>query len=541
MELLLHDATVLTLDGAGAVASSLLVRDGRVVATGGVEDLARRAPAARRVAMGGATVMPGLIDAHCHPTIIGYLSGSADCRPAAIADIGSMQRALQSVATRGPRDRWVTGWGYVEWRLAEGRHPTRHDLDAAVPDRPCVVFHASLHACVLNSAALADSGIADERGDPPDGHFGREPDGRPDGTVYEAPVFALLRSNMDRDLRAAGDDERMAMAGRMSEYFAGLGVTTCVDAFTRREGYELLLAAEARGLPLVRFGGLVDRFEMGWIRGGLKAFQGTPRVRINGVKIFADGGMSSGTAAISGTYESGIGGSGIMLVEPDELSTLVQEFDGLGLQVAIHAQGDRAIAAVLDAFETVIGREGTNPRRHRIEHGGAFTGPLIVRASAMHVPVVSQPGFFSTLGDGFIASFGPARAQDLYPFRSMRRAGLVVAGSSDAPVIGASPWQGIRDAAQRRTRSGSVMGSGERLTVHEALEMYSKAAAFASHWETELGSLESGKWADLIVVDENPLDTSIEDLGDIRVLATMVAGEVVGPTSLEGLEGVRDS
>ncbi|MBO0809951.1 MAG: amidohydrolase family protein, partial [Actinobacteria bacterium] len=244
------------------------------------------------------------------------------------------------------------------------------------------------------------------------------------------------------------------------------------------------------------------------------------------VKIWADGGMSSRTAAIHGTYPVPPHGSGILFFDPDELSGMVRDLDARGFQVCIHAQGDRAIEAVIDAYAAVLARAPGNPRRHRIEHGGALYPPLAARAAELAIPVVSQPGFLSALGDGFAEAFGE-RADQLYAFRSWREAGITVAGSSDAPVITADPLVGIRDAILRRTGAGRVLGPAERVTAAEALAMYTSQAAFPLHREDEIGTLEPGKAADFVVLDRSPLTASPDQIGDIRVLATVLGGTPV--------------
>jgi len=274
------------------------------------------------------------------------------------------------------------------------------------------------------------------------------------------------------------------------------------------------------------------------------------RLAAEAVKIWADGGMSSRTAAIHGSYPVPPYGSGILYFERDELTEMVREFDARGFQVAIHAQGDRGIETVLDAYAATLaggagGSGGTggagggggtggaggggetggagNPLRHRIEHGGALYPPLAARAAALGIVVVSQPGFLSTLGDGFAEAFGD-RSDELYSFGSWQRAGITVAGSSDAPVITADPLLGIRDAILRRTGDGRVLGPAERLTARDALALYTTRAAFAARRETEIGSLEPGKLADFAVLDANPLDADPEQIPGIEVLATVVGG-----------------
>jgi len=203
---------------------------------------------------------------------------------------------------------------------------------------------------------------------------------------------------------------------------------------------------------------------------------------------------------------------------------MVAEFDARGLQVCIHAQGDRAIEAVLDAYAAVLGSRSGNPLRHRIEHGGSMFAPLAARAASLGIVVAAQPGMLSILGDGFAEAL-PEHSDDLYAYASWRRAGICVAGSSDAPVITADPLVGIRDAVLRRTGSGRVLGPGERLAVRDALALYTTQAAFAMHREHDIGSLEPGKLADFVVLDRSPLDAEPERITDIRVLATVVGGQ----------------
>jgi predicted amidohydrolase YtcJ len=173
------------------------------------------------------------------------------------------------------------------------------------------------------------------------------------------------------------------------------------------------------------------------------------RLAAEAVKIWSDGGMSSRTAAIHGTYPVPPYGSGILFFDLAELTGMVRDLDAQGFQVCIHSQGDRAIETVLDAYATVLAGAPGNPRRHRIEHGGAMYPPMIARAAELGIVVVSQPGFFSTLGDGFAEAF-PGSSDQLYPFGSWLRAGMTVAGSSDAPVITADPLLGIRALARSR-------------------------------------------------------------------------------------------
>ena len=527
MELILEDAIIVTMAAGDGPAGCMLVRDDRIAAVGSADEIrAAAAPGARVVRLDGATVVPGLIDAHCHVSNVGYLAAGADCSQPAAPDIPAIQARLREAAGRTPDGSWVTGSGYVEYKLRENRHPTRADLDGAVPDRPAVLYHTSLHACVLNTAALRKAGFGDRQPDPPGGAFGRDSQGRLDGVVFEGPMFALFERNLRHDITRMDAAQRAALVESAGRYFAELGVTSACDADMRRDTLSAFAEADEAGVLRPRIYGLVVHEEVDWlVASGLRGRR-SDRLAAEAVKIWSDGGMSSRTAAIHGTYPVPPYGSGILFFSLAELTGMVRDLDAQGFQVCIHSQGDRAIETVLDAFATVLAGAPGNPRRHRIEHGGAMYPPMIARAAELGIVVASQPGFFSTLGDGFAEAF-PDSSDQLYPFASWLRAGMTVAGSSDAPVITADPLLGIRDAILRRTGEGRVLGPGERLPARDALAIYTRGAAFAMHRENEIGSLEPGKLADFTVLDANPLDIDAERIGGIRVLATLIGAKPV--------------
>jgi predicted amidohydrolase YtcJ len=394
---------------------------------------------------------------------------------------------------------------------------------------------------VLNSAALREAGLADGQPDPPGGALGRDGQRRLDGVVFEGPMFALFARNLHHDLGQLGPGSRARVVRTAGERLAALGVTAVCEADLRRDSFTAFAEADAAGQLHQRIYGLVVHDEVDWLLAAGLRGRRSDRLAAEAVKIWADGGMSSRTAAIHGQYPVPPYGSGILYFGRDELTELVRSFDAQGFQVCIHAQGDRAIETVLDAYAAVLPAASAvagaaagserNPRRHRIEHGGALYPELLARAAELDILVATQPGFLSTLGDGFAAAF-PGTRDQLYAIRSWRRAGLTVAGSSDAPVISPDPLLGLRDAVLRRTADGRVLGPGEELTAADALALYTTQAAYAMHRETELGSLEVGKRADFVVLDGNPLTAGPERLTDLKVLATVLDGV---PVHQEGL------
>jgi predicted amidohydrolase YtcJ len=529
VELIIEDAMIVTMAPGAGPADAMLIRDGRIAAVGQAGTVRAAAPGAEMVRLGGATVIPGLIDAHCHVADIGYLAAAADCGQPSAPDIAAIQARLRQAAERTPDGTWVTGAGYAEYKLREDRHPTRTELDEAVPNRPAVLYHTSLHVCVLNTAALLEAGFADGQPDPPGGAFGRDSEGRLDGVVYEAPMFALFEARIRRDIAQAGA-AGATIIETAGERLAGFGLTSACDADMRRDTFAAFAEADAAGQLRQRIYGLVVHDQVDWLLGAGLQGRHSGQLATEAVKIWADGGMSSRTAAIGGTYPVPPHGSGILYFERDELTEMVRDFDARGFQVCIHAQGDRAIEIVLDAYAAVlssgVAAGAGNPRRHRIEHGGAMYPPLAARAAALGIVVASQPGFLSSLGDGFLAAF-PETGDELYAFASWQRAGITVAGSSDAPVITADPRIGIRDAITRRMGDGRVLGPAERLAARDALALYTTQAAYACHRENEIGSLEPGKLADFVVLEQNPLETEPGRIPDIDVLATVLDGTPV--------------
>jgi predicted amidohydrolase YtcJ len=537
VELIVEDAEFVTMarvnsalgrdtgsDDTGNGAQSMLVRDGRIAAIGPAAAVRAAAqPGAAVVRLDGATVIPGLIDAHCHVMNVGYLAAAADCSQPAAPDIAAIQARLRAAAAGTPAGSWVMGSGYVEYKLAERRHPTRADLDAAVPDRPAVIYHTSLHACVLNSAALREAGFADGQPDPPDGMLGRDDQGRLTGVLFEGPMFRVFADKLRDDLAGMDAAARARVVRRAGQRLAALGLTAACDADMRCPTLAAYAEVDDADDLAQRIYGLTVHDQVNeLVTSGLRGRR-SGRLAAEAVKIWADGGMSSRTAAIHGTYPVPPFGSGVLYFTPDELTAIVRDLAARGFQVCIHAQGDRAIEVTLDAYAHTLAGTPGNPRRHRIEHGGAMYPALTARAAALGIPVVSQPGFLSGLGDGFAEAF-PDQADQLYAFRSWQRAGITVAGSSDAPVITPDPLTGIRDAVVRRTAEGRVIGPDERLAAREALAMYTAGGAFAMHRETEIGSLAPGKLADFTVLDRNPLSVDPEQITGIQVLATVVDG-----------------
>ncbi|MCC6313545.1 MAG: amidohydrolase [Thermomicrobiales bacterium] len=531
-DLILLGGRVHTLDPTIGGASALAVKDGRIAAVGADEEIRSLAGASTQiVALDGATVIPGLIDPHNHLLMTGAMLAETslyDCR--SIPEI--VERVAERVR-RTPPGNWVVGRGWDESLLAERRHPTRHDLDAVAPDHP-VVLHRVWNKLVCNSAALRAAGITAATPDPPadllyGGSFDRDASGEPTG-LFRDRAKELIAGAVPPPTES---DMVEAIAAACAAYHA-VGITGIAEpglypeqihAYGRARREErltvradLLLAGWGFGTPEIE-PLLQDRFAGLGLEGGL----GDDRLRLEGIKLMPDGGISDRTARMYDPYLDEPGNHGTWTVEPERLVELIRWVHDLGWPMDIHTCGDEAQAVVVRAYADA---QHANPKpwlRHRVHHA-YFPTPETLRLMAeFRIPALVSSPFLRNLGEGFVNSVGPERAARAMPMRTYLNAGVIVAGSSDSPITDYNPWVGMATAVERRTVTGRLLGPDEVLTPMEALRSYTTSATFATGRETRQGMLTPGKLADLVVLDRDPL-AAPDELAAVRPVATMVGG-----------------
>jgi len=519
---------VYTLDPGHPYAEALAVRDGRVAAVGTDEEIRSLVgPRTEVVDLGGCTALPGFHDAHCHILLFGLSLIEVDLRGATqIAEIVGAVR-VRAVAV-GP-GRWVRGGGYNDNTLLERRHPTRQDLDPVSPANPVWLLHISGHMGVANTQALEAAGITRDTPDPPGGRIVRDAEGSPTGLLLETAqdlVKRVLPPYTLMETKAA-----LAAAGRQ---MAAEGITSAQDAWAgwiAPDEFRAYQEASAEGLLPQRVWLLVDVEQLPVRDGridfalGLHTGFGDDRLRLGAIKIFTDGSLIGRTAALTRPYATPSSTSGFLVKSEETILRQVRAAHAAGWQVALHAIGDRAIEVALDAIATVMGPQAGASFRPRIEHCGVLRPDLIQRLHHLGVVVVTQPRFVVELGDGIRDALGEDRLRLTYPLASLR--GLHVAFSSDRPVVEGAPLKGIAAALLRRTASHQHYAPEEAITLEEALRAYTVEAAHAAFADTELGSLQPSKWADLVVLSEDPFRRLPEDLPRIRVVRTVVGGQTV--------------
>ena len=506
MKTVFHNANVITLDASRPRAEAVVVEDGRITAVASDADALALKSEAFLVDCRGGTLLPGFIDAHIH--LLSYAASliSVDCSPAAISSIGDIQDALRRKAAQTPAGSWIRATGYDETALAERRHPTRWDLDAAAPGHPVRLVHRSGHASVLNSLALARAGIDIATEEPPGGHMERDlATGEPSGLLIE--MDSLLDAAVPRI-----DDAELAQAVRQASHILlSEGVTAAQDATATNgpdewQTFRRLISKGHLRLPVTLMEGYASL-------GSLPRMALGGRLRRGPVKI-----------AVSELGDK-------ITPREDELADMVWQAHSRGHQVAVHAIEERAVRAAVRAIEDALRRKPRRDHRHRIEHCGTCPTDVANKIGSLGIAVVSQPSFLYFSGDRYLTNVPRGDLPHLYPFGDLLRAGVRLAAGSDAPVVPPRPLLSVQTAVTRASRLGAVLSPPQSLDVEQALLMHTRNAAWSVFQDDIRGSIAPGKRADFVLLSNDPTSVPPDEIADLDVEMTVVAGEIAWPPS----------
>ncbi|MFC2068268.1 amidohydrolase [Chloroflexota bacterium] len=507
-DLILRNADVVTLDPQQPKARLVAIKGDKILlVAGNDEEECLKGAGTNVIDCHGKTVVPGFNDAHCHLFSFIRKLLSLDIGPSSVSSINDIKVAIRRQTQYILPGGWLTGTGFNEFHLAEKRYPNRWDIDEVAPLHPVVLIHRSLHACVLNSLALSLAGITAQTTEPSGGHIDREPStGEPTGLLFE--MLSYIRERVMPPLTEEELRRGVALANRqyLTNGITSLQEATMGNGLDRWQSLRQLKdAGQLTSRVSMMFGtGALSRFqEMGLVTGS-----GDVQLRLGGMKI-----MLTGTSG---------------QLQPQQLELNQQAFKAnrAGFQLAIHAVEECTVTAAIMALEYIASRLPITGQRHRIEHCSECSHYLLQRLVEMKAVIVTQPSFIYYSGDRYLATVLASQQQLLYRIKSLSDSGLIVAGSSDSPVVSHNPLVGIYAAVTRRTDSGHQLLSEECIMAEQALEMYTINAAYASGEENIKGSITPGKLADIVVLSDNPLNVSQERIKDIMVEMTIIGGKV---------------
>ena len=533
------------MDAARTTAAAVAVRDGRIVAVGSdVEVRSRIGPRTRVIDLRGRTVTPGFGDAHVHPVSAGLSRMRCDLE--GIHGLDAYLDVVAGYAASHPNETWIRGDG---WSMADfpGGTPHRRDLDRILPDRPVYLESADGHSVWVNGRALEMAGLTADSLDPADGRIERDTHGLPTGVLQEGAVHLV-----DRLLPATGPEDLAAALRLAQAELHAFGITHWQDAIITPDDEEIAYTTLAgRGELTARVVGalwwdrerdadqiddLVDRRQR----------TASERYRPTSVKLMQDGILENFTGAVLEPYLDGDGrpttNRGLSMIDPDALGGHVARLDALGFQAHVHAIGERAVREALDAVETARRVNGPSDTRPHIAHIQVIHPDDVRRFAALGVTANAQ-ALWAThhpqMDDLTIPFLGPERAGWQYPFGSLLASGAPFAMGSDWAVSSPDPLLAIETAVTRV----DVEARGEhppflpeeRIDLVDALAGYTVGSARVNHLELELGSIEVGKSADLVVLDRDLFDRTAGAIGEARVVATFIDGTAVHEApALEG-------
>lgn len=505
-DLVVTSGNLVTLDERRPRATALAVRGGRFVFVGDdAGALALAGPNTRRVDLAGKTLTPGFCDAHLH--LLWY--GTQLLRQANLAGSESVDDVLGRLSSLAAHtgDGWIQGHGFDQDKLCERRFPTRQDLDRVSRTRPLLVSRICGHAVVVNSAALALVSDAERAaGDPETGLYTEN-----DAKAFYRRIPAL--SEVEQE-------EAALLACRIALKTGITSVQTLLDTPDQMAAFARL---RRKGKLPIRITGMPPYDSVAALHAhGVNTTFGDDWLRFGAAKLFSDGSLGAETALLAEPYVDKLGERGIRIYDPADLKAKAADAQERGFQLAIHAIGDQAVRETLDAIEHALdtGGDGDNTfHRHRIEHASLLPPDLRARMAARQIVAVVQPQFVRS--DTWTpARVGPERARQAYPFRTMLRAGVPLALSSDCPVEKLDAFACLSAAVGRHAWSPD-----ETLTPDEALRAYCLGGAYAAHAENRAGSLEAGKLADFVVLSADPTRGNADKIARITAEQVFVGGE----------------
>jgi predicted amidohydrolase YtcJ len=519
---------IYTVDENLLEAFAVAVKDSKIIAVGALDHCSDKLGDGHEVInLNGSCLMPGFIDTHLHPILMIYFDLNVDMR--GCSNMDQVKEKIREMAEKENKPgAWIVGLQFDEEELDEPRFPNRHDLDQACPDYPAVIIKHDGHTLFANTKAMEAAKISKDTADPEGGKIEREEDGNPSGVLFETASQLVMGCMPAPDL-----DSLKKGADYTFSKLASQGITTIGTVLqTDEEGP----AGSSGAFDVLGMIMLQDRVPMNMysllisksadkIKEAMKSALHTEELggrRIGGIKIYMDGTFGACTAYMEGPFSDNPDSTGFLTTDQDIIFSRMAEAHKEGMQVAVHAIGDKANQLCVDMYERLFREHPRDDCRHRIEHASLLDQKTIDDMARLGLVAAVQPLFIHSEKHWLHKRLGPERARMTYPFRSLLDAGVRLAGASDGPVESTDVLHAIQCCV---LREGFEPRQG--ITTAEAVRMFTIDAAFSQFEDDVRGSITVGKQADMVVLSENPLKADPVDIRNIRVEKTICGGKLI--------------
>lgn len=504
---------------------SVAIKNGKFIETSNVS-LAEKYSNSIVIDGNGKTLLPGLIDAHGHVMGLGFQQLNVDLM--GISSLEATLDTLKSYAEANPDLEWIQGRGWNQTLWEENEFPTAADIDKVISDRPVWLSRVDGHAGWGNTMALQMAGVSKDTPDPQGGKIIRDGSGKATGVFIDA-----AQGFVESEIPAPTEKEQKLALEKAYDQMAKMGITSVHDAGVGVKAWELYKEFADQGKAKTRIYGMISgsggTFDELSKNGPIKSYA-NDMLALRSVKLYSDGALGSRGAAMLQPYSDDPGNVGLLFMEQEEMDASVSKVVGKGFQANIHAIGDAGNRQVLDALEKAQNEHGDQGLRNRVEHAQIVSLTDIPRFKELDIIASMQPTHATSDKNMAEDRVGPQRIKGGYAWKTFLEQGTVVAAGSDFPVEHSNPFFGLYSAVTRMDHSGNPEGGwypNESLTRQEALRAFTIDAAYAAHQEDVLGSVEAGKWADFILLDENYFEIPASEIWKIKVHETWVAGKKV--------------
>lgn len=521
-DIILHNSNIHTSNPRLPKAQAVAISNGKIIAVGSDSDILHLAGSTtRKINIGGKTITPGFIDAHSHPASSGLSHlRKVDCD---LRSIKAIQDAIMEKAIKTPPDEWVRGFKYDDTKTADGRYISRYDLDEVTTEHPVIIVHRGGHTAYVNSKALELGEVNRDTPDPEGGQIVRDENGEPTGLLKETATNLVEKYIVDEDT----PEDRQAGVKLITQMMVKTGITSVTDAYGSPKTLQAYRDAYNEGESSTRIYCMIGYFAIDeMIEQGTKTGDGNEWVRIGGMKLTCDGSISERTARLSEPYVGRPDDFGIIVMDEDELYNHAIKAHKANWQIGIHANGDVGIDKALNVYERIQKEHPRKDPRFRLEHCTVINDDLVRRIKSLN----AIPNPFSTYvyfhGEKMV-NYGKERLENMFAVKSFLDAGINVTQTSDYPPGPFEPMMALQSSVTRTDMSGNVWGPSQKISVEEAIKVGTINGAYASYEEDIKGSLETGKLADLVVLENDPTKVDPSTIIDIKIERTMVDGKWV--------------